>query len=140
MYSLASWNLPINWADNALQAFPEEPAITPLSPHNTISTPAALFGLAAGWIWIQSKGGFSTRDLWWRLIARYLVGLIGVFALYAGLGSIFPETETLLSYLLRYVRYALIGFWISGFAPWLFMQLKLATGSPPLSVQTKQAG
>jgi hypothetical protein len=140
MYSLASWNLPTNWAGNALLSFPDEPAITPLSPHNILSTPGALFGLAAGWIWIQRKGGFSTRDLWWRLIVRYLVGLIGVLVLYAGLGSLFPETETLMAYLLRYVRYALIGFWISGFAPWLFLQLKLASSSLPVSIETKQAG
>jgi hypothetical protein len=49
--------------------------------------------------------------------------------LYIGLGSLFPETEDFLSYALRYVRYALIGFWISGFAPWLFVKVKLASPS-----------
>jgi len=60
------------------------------------------------------------------LILRYFTGLIGVLILYVGLGSIFPETETLIAYILRYIRYALIGFWMSGFAPWLFVKIKLA--------------
>ena len=57
---------------------------------------------------------------------RYLLGVVGVLILYIGLGSIFADTETFISYSIRYIRYALIGFWISGFAPWLFMKLKIA--------------
>jgi hypothetical protein len=30
-----------------------------------------------------------------------------------------------LPYLLRYLRYGLVGLWIAGLAPWLFMRLKL---------------
>jgi hypothetical protein len=53
--------------------------------------------------------------------------VIGVLILYLGLGKIFPKTETFIAYLLQYIRYALIGLWISGFAPWLFIKLKLAS-------------
>jgi hypothetical protein len=31
-----------------------------------------------------------------------------------------------LSYVLRYLRYALIGIWVAGGAPWAFLRLKLA--------------
>jgi len=47
--------------------------------------------------------------------------------LWLGLGKVFPETETFISYVLRYIRYALIGTWISGFAPWFFIKVNLAT-------------
>jgi membrane-associated phospholipid phosphatase len=125
--SLGAWSLPIDWVNNAHLAFPNEPAITPLSFHNVLSAPAAFFGLAAGWIWITLQGGFSTQDEWWKLVLRYFTGLVGVLILYMGLGSLFPEDETIISYALRYLRYALIGFWMSGFAPWIFVKLKLAT-------------
>jgi hypothetical protein len=124
--TLSGWSIPTEWISNARQAFPEEPVITPLSFHNVLSAPAAMFGLAAGWIWITSLGGFSVQGVWWKLILRYFAGLVGVLILYMGLGSIFPETETISAYILRYIRYALIGFWMAGFAPWLFVKIKLA--------------
>ena len=119
------WAIPLEWVNNALYAYPDEPSITPLSFHNFLSSAGAFFGLAAGWIWISKLGGFSTQGNWWRLILRYLLGLIGVLILYIGLGSLFSDQETVTSYALRYLRYALIGFWMSGFAPWLFVKLKL---------------
>jgi membrane-associated phospholipid phosphatase len=125
-YSLGGWRLPMEWIANAKQAFPDEPYLNPLSLHNYLSGTGAFFGLAAGWIWISGQGGFSTKDDWWKLVIRYLVGLVGILILYIGLGTLFPDTETFLAYTLRYIRYALIGFWMSGFAPWIFVKLKIA--------------
>jgi hypothetical protein len=125
--SLSGWSLPVDWVANAHLAFPNETPINPLSYHNFLSSPGAFFGLAAGWIWISNLGGFSTNDVWFKLILRYILGLIGVLVLYLGLGALFADSETFISYLIRYIRYALIGFWISGFAPWLFVRLKLAS-------------
>jgi membrane-associated phospholipid phosphatase len=124
--SLRGWSLPMDWISNAHLAFPTEAELNPLSLHNFLSSPGAFFGLAAGWLWISKAGGFTTKDFWWKLILRYILGLVGVLVLYMGLGTLFPETETILAYILRYIRYALIGFWISGFAPWIFVKLKLA--------------
>lgn len=126
-FSLNGWSLPMEWVNNAHLAFPSEPEITPLSYHNFLSSSGAFFGLAAGWIWISRLGGFSIRDPWWKLVLRYILGVIGVLILYVGLGALFPDSETFLSYAWRYIRYALIGFWISGFAPWLFVKVRLAT-------------
>jgi membrane-associated phospholipid phosphatase len=131
--SLLGWSVPMEWVNNAHMAFPDEALLTPLSFHNFLSSPGAFFGLAAGWIWISKLGGFITKDTWGKLVARYILGLVGVLILYIGLGSLFPETEDFLSYALRYMRYALIGFWISGFAPWLFVRLKLASPNRRLS-------
>lgn len=125
--ALTGWSLPIQWVNNAHLAFPDEPVINPLSYHNFLTTPGAFFGLAAGWIWITGLGGYTTRDAWPKLVLRYVLGVIGVLILYVGLGALFPEEETIFSYSWRYIRYALIGFWISGFAPWLFLKLRLAS-------------
>jgi hypothetical protein len=125
--SLRGWTVPMDWVNNAHQAFPNEPEINPLSYHNFLSSTGAFFGLAAGWIWISKLGGFSTKDHWLKLILRYILGVFGVLVLYISLGSLFQDSETFISYAIRYIRYALIGFWMSGFAPWLFVKLKLAS-------------
>jgi membrane-associated phospholipid phosphatase len=52
-HGVRGWNLPPEWTNNAKQAFPDEPSITPLSFHNFLSSAGAFFGLAAGWIWIS---------------------------------------------------------------------------------------
>jgi membrane-associated phospholipid phosphatase len=124
--TLSGWSIPIGWVNNAHLAFLNEAPINPLSYHNFLSSTGAFFGLAAGWIWISKLGGFSTKDPWFKLVLRYILGVIGVLILYIGLGKIFPKTETFIAYILQYIRYALIGFWIAGFAPWLFVKSKLA--------------
>jgi membrane-associated phospholipid phosphatase len=121
------WSLPAEWVNNAHLAFPEEPTINPLSYHNFLSSTGAFFGLAAGYIWISRLGGFTTKDTWYKLVLRYILGVFGVLILYLGLGALFPESETFISYALRYIRYALIGFWMAGFAPWIFIKIKLAS-------------
>lgn len=125
--SLRGWSLPPEWINNARLAFPDELPITPLSYHNFLSSTGAFFGLASGWLWISKLGGFTTRDAWWKLLLRYILGVIGVLILYLGLGALTTDTETFPSYSVRYLRYALVGFWISGFAPWLFVKVKLAS-------------
>ena len=125
--SLGSWSLPLLWVNNAHLAFPAEPQINPFSYNNFLNSTGAFFGLAAGWIWITRLGSFTTRDRWWKLVLRYVLGVVGVLILYEGLGKLFVESETFLSYALVYIQYALIGFWISGFAPWLFVKIKLAS-------------
>jgi membrane-associated phospholipid phosphatase len=125
--SLIGWSIPPDWVNNAHLTFPNELGINPLSYHNFLSSTGAFFGLAAGWIWISKLGGFSTNDPWLKLVTRYILGIIGVLIIYLGLGSLFPDSETFISYSIRYIRYALIGFWISGFAPWLFVKFKLAS-------------
>ena len=57
---------------------------------------------------------------------RFIVGLIGVAIFFLGLKIVFPDGETFIPYILRYVRYALVGFWVLGGAPWLFFRFKLA--------------
>jgi hypothetical protein len=125
-YSLGSWSLPKEWITNAQLAFPDEPALNPLSVYNYLTATGAFFGLATGWIWISRLGGFSIKDETWKLVLRYLVGLVGILILYMGLGLLLNHSESLISYTLKYIQYALIGFWMSGFAPWLFVKLKLA--------------
>jgi membrane-associated phospholipid phosphatase len=111
------------WVANAALAQPEE-AITPLSPNDLITYTAALFGLSCGAIWINQSGGFNAASgPWWKRVLRFVIGLVGIAILWMGLGEILPRTPDLLGYSLRYIRYALVGLWATGIAPWLFIKI-----------------
>ncbi|HJW90809.1 MAG TPA: phosphatase PAP2 family protein [Anaerolineales bacterium] len=123
--SLSDWQLPATWLENAAAAFPAEDAPNPFSLDGLITTQATLFGLAAGAIWLFSQKEYQVSGPLWQRLARYLVGLIGVIVLWLGLGAVFPRGENLMAYSLRYLRYALIGVWITALAPLLFSRLGL---------------
>ena len=85
-----------------------------------------LFGMLLGLVWLVSQGGFQTRGLWWKLVLRYLLGVAGVLIIRYGLKYIFPSGEYPLAYSFGYLRYTVIGFWVTGAAPWIFIRVKLA--------------
>jgi uncharacterized membrane protein YccC len=58
-----------------------------------------------------------------------LVGMAGMLLIWSGLDLLFPGGESILALILRYVRYALTGFWMTGLAPLVFQVLKLS--NPP---------
>jgi membrane-associated phospholipid phosphatase len=124
--SLASWQLPAEWITNAQAATPEAEPINPTDNGGLVSNSAAFFGLCLGAIFIARSGAFKTQGKAGQLILRYLFGTIGILVLWAGLRAVFPAGEDILSLVLRYVRYSLVGFWVSGGAPWIFKKLKLA--------------
>lgn len=120
---LSGYELSPEWLANALRA---GPAPDPVSLEGTLTSAGTLFGLAVGAAWIMLEGGFQAGGSVWKRAVRYLIGLVGVVILYAGLGAIFPRNADLISYALRYVRYTLIGFWVAGGAPWLFLRFNLS--------------
>ncbi len=122
----ADYQVPQEWVNNALTAFPEEP-IAPLNLSDVITSAATLFGLAAGYFWVAEKGGFNANSgYWWQRLVRFLLGLVGVVILWMGLGAVFPDQEELVSWSLRYLRYALTGAWITGGVPLLSIRFGLA--------------
>ena len=111
--------LPQAWIEGAGEI------IDPYNYEGLLTTAGSFLGLGLGVIFLYQSSGFSAQGPLRQRILRYLVGLVGVLALYLGLGSIFPENVDLLSYALRFFRYFLIGFWISYGAPKLFAWLRL---------------
>lgn len=132
--SLGGGVIPAEWVQNATAVMPPGEPFDPLDLSGLISNAGAFFGMAAGAIWLARRGGYSARGEWWQLLLRYLVGLVGVVVLWYGLGKVFPRGETLLPYALRYLRYALVGGWVTGLGPWLFVTLKLATLPSPTAL------
>jgi hypothetical protein len=124
--SLGNWSVPASWSRLAAQAAPGADPIAPLALSGLVSNAGVFFGLAWGAILLKKDGWFDARGKAWQLIVRFLIGIAGVFVLWMGLGAIFPRGETLLPLLLRYARYTLVGMWVAGLAPLLFLRLGLA--------------
>jgi membrane-associated phospholipid phosphatase len=124
--ALSGWSLPAEWVENARAALPDAATINPLALSGLITNGGTFFGLAAGALMLRNRGGFNASGAAWKRVIRYFVGVAGVLILYLGLGSIFPRGESLLPYVLRFIRYSLVGFWVTGLAPLVFHAFHLA--------------
>lgn len=88
-----------------------------------------LFGLVAGHALALSRCEFETHAAWSRRIARYAFGVIGLLIVYFGLGLVFAQLadrESIAGLLLRGLRFAAVGLWVTLFAPALFIRFGLA--------------
>jgi membrane-associated phospholipid phosphatase len=132
--SLGDWTLPAVWVENAAIAYPEEGIGNPLALAGIIGNSGALFGLILGVTLLPLFGGFDAGGAYWKRAARFMIGVIGVLLIWRGLGMLLPSGENLVAFVFRYLRYAMIGAWISCFAPLLFIKMGLATDSRELPV------
>ena len=99
--------------------YPAEGAITPS---------AALIGLGIGVIMERRWIRFRVDGACWQRIARYLLGVVIVAGLWAGPKLLLPDGMTYgLEAVIRFVRYALLGWAVAFFCPWLFTKLHLAS-------------
>jgi membrane-associated phospholipid phosphatase len=110
---------PSEWIQAASTA---DEVANPRSIEGMISTAGALFGLGAGGAMLFAWDGFKASGAWWRRLLRYLVGVVGVAVIYFGLKAVFPDGVQVL----RYLRYALVAFWMAYLAPRTFVALRLA--------------
>jgi len=124
LWMLKDWALPVAWEQAAKRAGDE--VINPLSIKGLITSTATLFGLLSGVAWIEKLGGYSASGSSKKRFLRYLLGVIGLLIFYIGLKLIFPSGENITAYIFRYIRYTLVGFWVSGGAPFLFFKTNLA--------------
>ena len=99
--------------------YPAPDAITPM---------AAMAGFGVGLIMERGSVRFRVEGGWWRRGLRYLLGLIIIGLFYAGPRLILPESLAYgLEAVLRFVRYALVGWAATFLCPWLFVRLRLAS-------------
>ena len=133
--SLAGWQIPAIWVQNANLAYPNlgqgEPAIDALGLSGVFTVSGTFFGMAAGAFFLSRRGGFKANGSWSNRVLRSLLGLVGVIIIWQGLGLVFPDGETLVSFTLRFMRYGLVGGWVAAFAPMLFIRFKLAEPARP---------
>ncbi len=93
---------------------------------HTVTPAATLAGLAIGLVLLHRGGGFDSGGPLGQRVLRVVVGLVGVVILWQGLGAVLPGGEEPLALVLRYLRYCLVGAWVGGIAPLLFVRLGLA--------------
>jgi hypothetical protein len=97
-----------------------------IGPSAAVTPAATLAGLAIGLVLLRARGGFESDGPLGQRVLRVVAGLVGVVVLWQGLGAVFPGGEDPLALALRYVRYALVGAWVGGIAPLLFVRFGLA--------------
>ena len=117
--------VPNDWLLNA-KANPSAVPVSPYSPNDIVTFSGVFFGISAGYVWLNDKmtykpgqGSFIQKTL------RFLIGLIGVLIIVYGLGFVLPGGVDLLASMMRYVRFALTGVWVSAFCPLLFKKMHL---------------
>jgi membrane-associated phospholipid phosphatase len=115
---------PLNsvWMTNSYMVHPEDP-INPFNIFGIITPAATLFGLVCGAVWIRSRGGYVQKKDTKHVLLYFFTGLIVALLIKEGLGLLFPRTPDLIGYSFRFLRYALMGFWLIGLAPALFIRL-----------------
>ncbi len=121
--AFSAYVIPADWVANASRA--GDPLPAPFSMEGALTDTGAIFGLALGLIWTQRRGGFQPSGPLWKRTACFVVGLVGVAVLYFGLKLLLPGGESLVGAATRFVRYAVLGAWISGGAPLVFARLGL---------------
>jgi len=94
---------------------------------DTASPMAVMMGMGVGIVLTMRWTPFSACGPLWQRAVRFLVGLLGLLVLYLGLKLLFPAEGEPLYFILRVVRYALVGLWAGLGAPWLFRRLRLAS-------------
>jgi membrane-associated phospholipid phosphatase len=123
--ALGEWTVPASWVELATRAPGGEP-IDPLALSGLVSPAASFFGLALGGILLHRRGWLDTGGSFWLRLARFLIGLAGVFMIWYGLDKLFPDGDTITPLIFRYLRYALVGVWTAYLAPLVFFRLNLA--------------
>ena len=119
---------PSQWevtAGRALSLAPGQLVIHARSTTGMFGVAGSFFGLVTGAILIFYRSGFDARGSWRKRVLRFVLGMIGATVLWLGLRIVFPHDASLVSQVLRYVRYAVTGFWIAYAAPWVFIKLGL---------------
>ncbi|NPV84394.1 MAG: phosphatase PAP2 family protein [Anaerolineae bacterium] len=117
--------LPQMWVDNALVQWPNEP-IAPYASESAATLAGTWLGALGGAVWFYHRyGSFRTDGAMKQKILRYLVGMIGLFVLWAGLRAAFPSSADSVGMVLRFLRYAVVGLWTTALAPLVFEKLGL---------------
>lgn len=125
-WALATWRWPAQFA----LALAPPLVIAVLIRDELVATACALLmSMSAGFLMTRRWAPFTAEGDWRRRVARYGVGIVVLFGLYAGLKVAFAGLHPEL--LFRFIRYGLMGLWGSFGAPWVFVRLGLAEAANP---------
>ncbi len=121
-------NLDVPWASFV-------PAAERTAHEDVVSTLASLLGFGIGMTLESSRVRFRADGPAWQRVARYVLGIAVALAIWGGLRIIFPAEPEWLGLPLRFLRYLLLLLWVTYFAPWVFIRLRLATADAESEVR-----
>ncbi len=97
----------------------------------------ALFGFSVGIMLESTRIRFRADGPLGKRIARYILGIVITIVIWRGLGILLPDHPLWLAIPLLILRYALVAFWASYYAPALFVRLRLADADPDPGINLK---
>jgi membrane-associated phospholipid phosphatase len=100
-----------------------------------VTAVATVLGAGIGLVLERSRIRFLVDGPIWQRAVRYLLGIVVAGAIWAGLGQLFPDDPLWLALPLRLLRYALLTLWVTYYAPWLFVKIKLAQAKPDPGIE-----
>lgn len=123
---VAGWNVRVRIIMIAVLAL----GMNALNMRDT-SMSGVFFGTALGAVVLFDKVHFdASSGSLARKAVRLALGLVGMALLYGGGKLVGTAAHGQNDALIRFIRYGLVGGWVSLGAPWLFLKLKLATARP----------
>lgn len=124
---LEEWLLGLTLQRQAVMALGVPLALILVYPvADNVSALATALGIALGLALAIRYVDIRADGPWPRRLLRFALGIAVALLIYAGLKAVFPA-EGAPPYLhFRFVRYVLLGLWVSVGAPWLFWRLGLA--------------
>lgn len=107
-----------------------------LSAHeDVVSTIAGLLGFGVGMILESSRVRFRADGPIWKRVVRYVLGIGVALGIWAGLRVVFPAEPEWVALPLRFLRYLVLLLWVTYFAPWVFVKLRLAAADAESEVR-----
>jgi undecaprenyl-diphosphatase len=129
---------PLGWQVGLALAGPA--ALVALFPdRGAITAAGTLAGACSGMAVTGRRLSLEMSGTVWQRALRLAIGLLILFLLYVGLKMVFPPEEHAAYLLFRFVRYVVLGVWVTLGAPWLFAVLHLTPQRPirPAAIPTR---
>lgn len=116
---------PAEWTTLATASYPAL-EIEPYNLELAFTLGGITLGIFSGAaIYYRRYGQLLVNGLPIQLLLRYVIGLAGILLIWFGLGSLLPRDPAATAAIARFLRYALLGFWMTYIAPWLFLKFRL---------------
>ena len=100
-----------------------------------VTAVATVLGAGIGLVLERTRVRFLVDGPIWQRAVRYLLGIVVAGVIWAGLGQVFPDEPLWLALPLRLLRYTLLTLWVTYYAPWVFVKLKLAQAKPDPGIE-----
>ena len=120
-------NMDVPWAEFV-------PAAELTAHEDVVSTLAGLLGFGVGMILESSRVRFRADGPIWQRIVRYALGIAVALGIWS-LRAVLPADPEWVALPLRFLRYLLLLLWVTYFAPWVFVKLRLAAADAESEVR-----